>query len=524
MSLGVTLLIVDDDKLLVKKLEETVTWEQLGITAVLTAFNIRQAKKLLEEYPIQILLCDIDMPQGNGLELLEWIRERNMDIECAFLSSYANFAYAQKAMKLSTREYLLKPISNSDLEQALKKIVWQVQIKGEKNRNLSDLKKDDFWRKVIIHKEENKRKGGRLFPGDFYLSQDRFTFVAVKVSDTVLRDIGRKDIPLYNFVLHNIATEFYEKSELNLESIIEIRDLEWILVFAATGEFSDLVKSTQEMKVYLSKGLSQRIILYFSNTVNLSESVQELDKLEYLVQYGVPDEKDILLAGDSMPEKVEYFPPSWNIWEVEMLYAESLKKTEESITAFIQEQKAASRWTRETLGNFVRELVQMMYKYLNDQGVTFSQLFDPEEFERMEGEACSTISGVNNFVSYLFHKLEGNKQADTRKETIVGKLREYIEAHLKEDLSRKDLAQAVYLSEDYVSKLFISVTGMSIPGYIASRRVEEAKEYLRSSSLPVSRIAMEVGFNNFSYFSKTFRDLVGCTPNEYRSKGVKQNY
>ena len=93
--MAITILIVDDDKLLVDKLEETVNWSKIGIDMVFTANNIRQAQKLLEEYPIEMLLCDIDMPQGNGLELLEWIRYKKLDIECAFLSSYANFAYAQ---------------------------------------------------------------------------------------------------------------------------------------------------------------------------------------------------------------------------------------------------------------------------------------------------------------------------------------------------------------------------------------------------------------------------------------------
>lgn len=107
--MGISILIVDDDKLLVEKLEETVNWSGIGIDMVFTANNIRQAQKLLEEYPIEMLLCDIDMPQGNGLELLEWIRYKKLDIECTFLSSYANFAYAQMALKLSSREYLLKP-------------------------------------------------------------------------------------------------------------------------------------------------------------------------------------------------------------------------------------------------------------------------------------------------------------------------------------------------------------------------------------------------------------------------------
>ena len=84
-----------------------------------------------EEFPIQILLCDIDMPQGSGLELLEWLRNQEIQTECIFLSSYANFAYAQKALANLLPEYLLKPISNYELEQALEKVVLEItKIQG----------------------------------------------------------------------------------------------------------------------------------------------------------------------------------------------------------------------------------------------------------------------------------------------------------------------------------------------------------------------------------------------------------
>ena len=125
--MGISILIVDDDKLLVEKLEETVNWSGIGIDMVFTANNIRQAQKLLEEYPIEMLLCDIDMPQGNGLELLEWIRYKKLDIECTFLSSYANFAYAQMALKLSSREYLLKPIEREKICDILARLNQEIE-------------------------------------------------------------------------------------------------------------------------------------------------------------------------------------------------------------------------------------------------------------------------------------------------------------------------------------------------------------------------------------------------------------
>ena len=74
--MDISILIVDDDKLVVEKLVEGVNWKQLGIGIVLTAYNIRQAKEILEEARVDILLSDIEMPQGSGLELLEWVRNK----------------------------------------------------------------------------------------------------------------------------------------------------------------------------------------------------------------------------------------------------------------------------------------------------------------------------------------------------------------------------------------------------------------------------------------------------------------
>ena len=73
---------------------------RLGIGMVFTANNIHEAKGILKVYKVDILLCDVDMPMGSGLELVEWIREEGMEIKCIFLSSYANFTYAQKALRL----------------------------------------------------------------------------------------------------------------------------------------------------------------------------------------------------------------------------------------------------------------------------------------------------------------------------------------------------------------------------------------------------------------------------------------
>ena len=147
----ISILMVDDDRILVEKLEKMVDWKRIGISMVFTANNIRQAQKILEEFPIQILLCDIDMPQGSGLELLEWLRNQEIQTECIFLSSYANFAYAQKALQLASREYLLKPISNYELEQALEKVVLEI-TKNSRGGEKSFQQKEQMWQQILLER------------------------------------------------------------------------------------------------------------------------------------------------------------------------------------------------------------------------------------------------------------------------------------------------------------------------------------------------------------------------------------
>ena len=122
MQMGLTILLVDDDQMLTEKTKNSLDWDSLGISMVFTAGNIHEAKGILKVFKVDILLCDVDMPMGSGLELVEWIRNSQMGMKCIVLSSYANFTDAQKALRLGSDNQLLKPISKKELEAELKKI------------------------------------------------------------------------------------------------------------------------------------------------------------------------------------------------------------------------------------------------------------------------------------------------------------------------------------------------------------------------------------------------------------------
>ena len=107
------LLIIDDEKYVIESIRQNVDWEKTGIDRVYSATAVRQAEHIMESVPIEIVLCDILMPQCTGLELIEHFRKLGYEMQVVFLTSYARFEYAQKAITLDSVDYLLKPVINT---------------------------------------------------------------------------------------------------------------------------------------------------------------------------------------------------------------------------------------------------------------------------------------------------------------------------------------------------------------------------------------------------------------------------
>jgi YesN/AraC family two-component response regulator len=96
----------------------------------------------------------------------------------------------------------------------------------------------------------------------------------------------------------------------------------------------------------------------------------------------------------------------------------------------------------------------------------------------------------------------------------VGPIIDYINAHICEDLSLDHLAKIFYLNKNYLGIIFKSSTGYTIKEYIISKRMMLAKQYLLENE-PISQVLEKVGFNDYSYFIRTFKKQVGVTPKQY---------
>lgn len=130
-------LLVDDFPVIVESLKNGVNWNSAGIVQVYTACSSREAKLLITNFPIDILLCDIEMPGENGLELVRWTKEEFPDIECIFLTSHAEFEYAQEALRIGCFDYILQPVKFEDVEAAMQRVCERVREKQKTSQMVS---------------------------------------------------------------------------------------------------------------------------------------------------------------------------------------------------------------------------------------------------------------------------------------------------------------------------------------------------------------------------------------------------
>ena len=123
------LLIVDDEYFAIRGIMDGVNWEVLQFDEILQAGSYGQAVELLERQPVEILLCDIEMPDESGLELIEWVNGHYPDTECIILSCHDEFDFARQAVRLKCLDYILKPVRYEFLTEVLGKAMETVEKK-----------------------------------------------------------------------------------------------------------------------------------------------------------------------------------------------------------------------------------------------------------------------------------------------------------------------------------------------------------------------------------------------------------
>ena len=132
-------------------------------------------------------------------------------------------------------------------------------------------------------------------------------------------------------------------------------------------------------------------------------------------------------------------------------------------------------------------------------------------------DLCAWIStALNEFVELVY------SSQDARKVTQIRPAINYIDANYDKPISLADIARISHLSVSRLAHIFKEQMGITIIDYLTSVRIERAKQLLLATGQSCTEICFQVGYNNQSYFSRTFKELVGMTPRQFRARNQRR--
>lgn len=152
-----------------------------------------------------------------------------------------------------------------------------------------------------------------------------------------------------------------------------------------------------------------------------------------------------------------------------------------------------------------------------------SLLNEYRDIRDKKGQDILSKALVHHLLAYIYSDsfIDSRHTAlDSNHFAIVAQMISYINENLDQDLSLKQLSQIVNYSEFYICRVFKKLTNKTLVTYIKEKRIDQAA-YLLRQNIPINQVAEQVGFNSYSYFYKTFKQLKGCNPADYREQRIK---
>lgn len=109
---------------------------------------------------------------------------------------------------------------------------------------------------------------------------------------------------------------------------------------------------------------------------------------------------------------------------------------------------------------------------------------------------------------------------NSRKNNIISKAQLFIKSNYNKHIMLKDVSAAVYLSPNYFSAMFKKVSGYTFSKYLVRKRIDVAKKYLNETDIPIKNIVSKVGFEDYNYFNRSFKKLIGVPPAQFRKSSL----
>lgn len=465
-------LIVDDVSWIVESLKASIYWKGRQCEVIGQVYNGEEAYEKILALKPDIVFTDIRMPGMSGLELIKKTKEIYPKIQFIIISGYAEFAYAQEALNYGAVGYCLKPFDETVIIGLLEKAK---QVLKE-HKKLKEL--------ILMDLLENDAAGN--------------TKVIYEIFEQLglVWEYGKSIFVL--LALGNCELEFptsirYIKLKIGVNKNAYLFDYSWY--FAIRDQ---LVSQCVGEKVSIGLGGEVKDV---SGILAMIEAAN-IAAYQFFITEKNGVYEDTATNRDGMNDILSRIGEA--IRNKDILSLEKLFVA--AGDAFLHGLYNISHAFR-----FYNMVISFLYEFPDGSVYNYDQL------------VC-TFKNVQNMVSYL-KKLVSDQIsvkpqhiADYAGNEAFKSILIYVNEHFYKELSIHSLSQKYFINPSYISHLFKKVTGETFTEYLSKLRISQACDMLKHSDLPVGEIGEKVGFNDYFYFTRIFKKVMGKTPTQHREE------
>ncbi|GGD59418.1 response regulator transcription factor [Paenibacillus nasutitermitis] len=536
------LLIVDDESHVVDRLATTIDWKSIGIGQVYRAYSGHEALVLLEQFSIDIVITDIQMPGMSGLDLIARIRREWSKTKCVLLSGYSDFHYAKEAIQNQVEDYLLKPVTEQELLDTVAKLrgklfdEWEQILSVQNltrtlNENMPLLKGNlllELLQGAVRREETLREKMSALALPDLY-GQSCFLML-VRLEET-FADYDYRGQSLIEYAIGNMAEELFS----GMFHLWHAKDAHDYLIFLAiaderveTGQRGIVFERTaSQLQAAVKSYLKGNISVVASESGLFPSEVPDLyDGCVSAARKRIGSEQGLFMrvAGETSGFDVEslrclYEPPTL----IHLLEAGRWDDMAEKLERIFEElkNKSSSPHSQEHLLE-VYFAVSSAYSYISHKnGQPLSDLIG-EDYGKLttNGIPFRSIPHLREWSLRVLQRLSEDRDREMKdsRSDLIRSIHKFIDENLSKDVTLQGIADHVHMHPVYISKIYKLETGGNISDYIQQLRMEKAVYLLSNSREKTYEIAAKLGYQRPHSFNYAFKKYHGVTPQVYRDQ------
>lgn len=525
-----TLLICDDDISTVDVIESHLDCAELGISRVLRAYNGEAAKEIIDRERPELVLCDIGMPLCDGIQVLKFVYDNQIETEFTFLTCHEDFEYAKAALRYGASYYLTKPFEMDELIRTLQSMIEASTEKKVFRVTQHQAQRDSVMNSVLrqvsygLYGTNRMAVSAALRHNGLSISADSSWYMVLSCSDTV-GVIGtgwdRERLMYALSRLHDETLARYIGSAYTLISNDE--RFIWCRCFVPREDCrpEELFSRCERLLETCIEHLSLHPAILVSDEFPLYEAASVFGQMSNKInKIQFPHGLICWLREADQIQREETFYLD-QAYLLRQLKERSLTGCMDYFASMVHQLAVSEDYSREAMDGLRCELIYIITTCLRDNGLPPVELFREERVTELNARSTRSSEDMIAFGGCLFDAVSRQLQDLTDSADIMVRVEAYIKEHFRENINREDVAAVVYITPNYLSKLFRVKMGMNLREYINQIRIEEAKRMLLTTNLSVSEIAGHVGYDNISYFSTVFRKLIGMSPVDWRNLEIQ---